>query len=487
MRPSTAIAKLLQQLLKRTQRQSKSLDKYHVRFLKNLQSASTPEAEDALFNEYNQLLEGIPSEVEDKLSEGRLLSRQSLSQLQQITSLSAPLKSKLKKVDEANEPYTISEHHAALEELIKIYQHVVIDIAIKSTNQATENKAEVELVSDQLQLIILELDVVETYAEKLNQVRELIANERDFFKLPGYCLQVINIIVDSSREERRTSRQFLYTLNDGLTQFYLKFAKTLKSSEADHEEQKQVLFNLQKEAELLKEDSEKKQTLESLRNYIVGYVTNVQSVVAEQSEQQEEKFRCKYKGLVRQIKELQNETQEYQKALSQQSKQLHMDFLTKIPNRAAWSERLENEVNHFKRYNTALNIAIIDIDKFKKINDSYGHLAGDKVLSVVAQALQKSLRSTDYIARFGGEEFALLLPEISQEQATITLDKLRNLMKTIPFQFKKEDLSITISIGFTAFHQSDRADDAFERADSALYLAKKNGRDQVVFVEAKEI
>ena len=128
-------------------------------------------------------------------------------------------------------------------------------------------------------------------------------------------------------------------------------------------------------------------------------------------------------------------------------------------------------------------MAVIDIDNFKSINDNFGHLAGDKVLHAIAQTLQKSIRKTDYIARFGGEEFALLLPEINQQQAQFVLNKLRDRIKAITFRFKEENLIITISVGFTTLVSSDDQDEAFERADTALYQAKAEGKDRVIFIE----
>ena len=128
-------------------------------------------------------------------------------------------------------------------------------------------------------------------------------------------------------------------------------------------------------------------------------------------------------------------------------------------------------------------MAVIDIDNFKSINDNFGHLAGDKVLHAIAQTLQKSVRKTGYIARFGGEEFALLLPEISQQKAQFVLNKLRDRIKAITFRFKEENLIITISVGFTTLVSSDDQDEAFERADAALYQAKAEGKDRVIFIE----
>ncbi|MDN2663003.1 GGDEF domain-containing protein [Psychromonas sp. 14N.309.X.WAT.B.A12] len=478
MASSKAITRLLQQLLKRSYRQDKAIDKYQFKFLKKLQSTETVEDENQLFDEYSQQLESTPYTLEDKLSEGKLVARQSQAQLQQINSLSEAVKDKIAEMQDAPEPYTITEHHCALKDLVKIYQHAVIELNKSCTPSEVDTKADISFINDELQLLILELDVGQAFAKKLEKVRIDISNDPDPFQLPQYCLQVINIIIDSTREERRTSRHFLYTLNDSLTQFYLNFAQTLKLSEEDFEKQKETYKTIHQGADQLQANS-KNQTLEELQASISDYVTNVKAAMALQEEQQEEKYRTKFQSMVRQIKELQNETQSYQKTLKQQNKQLHIDFLTKIPNRAAWSERLKTEVTRYQRYKTPLNLAIIDIDNFKSINDRFGHLAGDKVLNVIAQTLQKSIRNADYIARFGGEEFTLLLPEISPTQTELALNKLRDRIKSIPFQFKQEHLTITISVGFTAFTPSDESDDVFERADTALYQAKRQGRDQV--------
>jgi len=298
--------------------------------------------------------------------------------------------------------------------------------------------------------------------------------------LPQYCLQIISIIIDSTREERRSSRHFLYTLNDSLTQFYLDFSKNIKQAESAFKDQEQCVKSIQKKSTALKKASTESSDLATLQNHIVNYVDNVEQMILERESTKEQHVRHQFQSMVRQIKELQNETKNYQKTLKQQSQQLHVDFLTKIPNRAAWSERLQIEYTRFQRYEHPLNIAIIDIDKFKMINDTFGHLAGDKVLNVIAQTLQKLIRNTDFIARFGGEEFALLLPEISNEQSQLALEKLRRAIKNIPFKFKKQSISITISIGCTSFNKEDDIESAFERADQALYHAKSTGRNQVV-------
>ena len=128
-----------------------------------------------------------------------------------------------------------------------------------------------------------------------------------------------------------------------------------------------------------------------------------------------------------------------------------------------------------------MTIAIVDIDHFKNINDTFGHIAGDKALKIVARALQKSIKDSNFIARFGGEEFVLLLSDANANEISTQLDLLRNTIKSIPFRFKGEQVTITISIGATQFKTGDNeATDAFERADKALYDAKSSGRDKVI-------
>ncbi|MFO6017257.1 GGDEF domain-containing protein, partial [Pseudomonas aeruginosa] len=126
-----------------------------------------------------------------------------------------------------------------------------------------------------------------------------------------------------------------------------------------------------------------------------------------------------------------------------------------------------------------LLLAVLDIDHFKRINDDFGHLAGDKVLKIIAGELRKRLRQADFIARFGGEEFVVLLPATSLEAGRQLLERLRAAIAACPFHFKGEPLSITCSAGITAFEGNEAGEAVFERADQALYRAKRAGRDRL--------
>ncbi|MEC7433088.1 MAG: GGDEF domain-containing protein, partial [Pseudomonadota bacterium] len=155
------------------------------------------------------------------------------------------------------------------------------------------------------------------------------------------------------------------------------------------------------------------------------------------------------------------------------------DLLTQLPNREAWQERLSFEYNRWLRYRHPLTVAVLDVDLFKRINDSYGHKAGDRVLQLVAREMSTRLRSTDFIARFGGEEFVVLLPETPTDEACKVLDSLREHVSGLPFHFSGEPVSITFSAGLTGFQDDDTEESVFDRADRALYQAKDEGRNRV--------
>ncbi len=160
-------------------------------------------------------------------------------------------------------------------------------------------------------------------------------------------------------------------------------------------------------------------------------------------------------------------------------KKAYYDSLTKVYNRNKFNEFFETEINRVKRYGNATSLVILDIDHFKHFNDTYGHLVGDKVLVKLAETISANIRNTDLFARWGGEEFVLLLPETDLENAKLLCEKLRRKVEMIECD---EAERITSSFGVTQLHKEDTLKTALDRADHALYEAKKAGRNRVVAV-----
>lgn len=156
-----------------------------------------------------------------------------------------------------------------------------------------------------------------------------------------------------------------------------------------------------------------------------------------------------------------------------------LDALTNLNNRRQFETRLGQEISITKRQNNPLCAMMLDIDFFKKVNDTYGHAAGDEVLRSVAAIIKEQLRESDIPARYGGEEFAVLLPFTKIEEAQIVGERLRKAVEAHPVKVDDIEISVTISMGLAEYNRIETGEELFERADKALYEAKKNGRNQV--------
>jgi len=157
-----------------------------------------------------------------------------------------------------------------------------------------------------------------------------------------------------------------------------------------------------------------------------------------------------------------------------------IDGLTQIWNRRYFMDQLGREFARARRYGRPLSVVLMDLDRFKRINDRHGHLCGDHVLKQLAAILRANLRQEDVPGRYGGEEFAVVLPEVDAGGARKLADKIRRLIGTARFQFERESIRVTVSIGVaTLTTETVQVDDLLGRADERLYEAKRRGRNRV--------
>ncbi len=157
------------------------------------------------------------------------------------------------------------------------------------------------------------------------------------------------------------------------------------------------------------------------------------------------------------------------------------DALTGIANRRAYEFELRRRITQWERDGTPLTLILLDIDQFKKLNDRYGHPAGDAVLKGVADVLQKTIRKTDLCCRYGGEEFSVILPGISFAEAEDVAERIRTLIEAHKFCFNGLILRTTISLGFAQIQAGEEIGPFINRADAALYNSKESGRNRVTF------
>jgi diguanylate cyclase (GGDEF)-like protein len=172
-----------------------------------------------------------------------------------------------------------------------------------------------------------------------------------------------------------------------------------------------------------------------------------------------------------------DQVHEKRKALE---KEVLIDPLTGVANRRALKERLKGELYRFQRYRQFFSMLLFDVDHFKAVNDRYGHWAGDKCLKEIIKRIKPILRETDFIGRWGGDEFLVIFPGTDQESATAVAERIRRLIQNTRFVYHKQEISFTVSIGVGEVQDSDQSQETvFNRVDKAMYTAKKAGRNMV--------
>lgn len=178
--------------------------------------------------------------------------------------------------------------------------------------------------------------------------------------------------------------------------------------------------------------------------------------------------------------------QEMRSLVAQLAEASATDPLTGLLNRRAMTDRLNEEIGRYARHGHSFALIMADIDFFKKVNDQYGHDGGDHVLKSIAQRLRMHLRQEDVLARWGGEEFLILLPESDLQGAMVLADRLRRAICEQPFHYNNFDFIVTMTFGLTPYAPSMSLDKNIIVADQALYIGKQRGRNQV-YVHAEEI
>ncbi|WP_260958722.1 GGDEF domain-containing protein [Pseudomonas citri] len=174
-----------------------------------------------------------------------------------------------------------------------------------------------------------------------------------------------------------------------------------------------------------------------------------------------------------------------QAANAQLQKLSSTDRLTGLYNRGHWEESLRTAHARHQRYGTALSLVMFDIDHFKRVNDTYGHQAGDKVIEQVAGLLHEHVRESDVAGRYGGEEFGVVLSDTDKEGAQIFAERLRKAVETLLVRYNDQSIRFTISLGVAELNgPSNSHAELISRADQALYSSKKNGRNQVTVYES---
>ncbi|MFG0382690.1 diguanylate cyclase [Pseudomonas sp. zbq_18] len=338
-------------------------------------------------------------------------------------------------------------------------------------------------VAESLTRLLDELDLPAHHQPQGDALRERLNGGLNWYELVPVLDDLAVLVLAVTDSGQREFAGYLKLLNERLAAFihtlseaHEGYSESVESARSFNQELREQVSDLQASVQDAVDLPSLKQALERRLEGLLSTVTEHQRA----REGREEEVAKRLQALAQRVTEMEQEAQGFREHLEEQRQKALTDPLTGLPNRAGWSERLELELARWRRYGGDLLLAVLDIDHFKRINDDYGHLAGDKVLKIIAGELNKRLRKTDFLARYGGEEFVLLVPSTPLEGGEQLLETLRTAIEACPFHFRGEPMSITLSAGLTAFASGESSEAAFARADQALYRAKREGRNRIV-------
>lgn len=315
--------------------------------------------------------------------------------------------------------------------------------------------------------------------KKIESIRASITSDMSVDMFIRTLENLRDLVMQAYLSSNHAFATYLKNVNQELADIYEVVGGSVASGSSLRTASDTLQATVMQEMATLEANTENATDLAQLKNQVKSQLGNIRQALDsfQQSEQLQNQLTSQLEALGNKVKVMETEAERNRSVLEKQRHRALHDPLTELPNREYYNERSAYELQRWQRYGRPLTLAVLDIDHFKKINDTLGHQAGDRVLKVIGRSIAKRLREVDFFCRYGGEEFIALMPETSQDEALPVLEKIRASIAGAAFNYKEEPLSITLSIGITEFKADDDLDSAFARADAALYQAKSGGRN----------
>lgn len=314
-------------------------------------------------------------------------------------------------------------------------------------------------------------------------VRTRLAQSQVWEELRDALNETSELIIAAVSHNQLEFEAFLTRLDERLQAVQQHFSAQSEASESRRSASEALEWRLASDLKGLGEDIRQSRDFDGLKRSVNQHIESIAGAVRgyRQDESRREDLLAEQVDLMREkLATVEAHSEQMKEQLRQERTRALTDVLTQLPNREAWQERLAFEYHRWQRYQHPVTLCVLDIDLFKRINDSYGHKAGDRVIQLIGRTLQERLRTTDFVSRYGGEEFVLLLPETTPDEARGVIDNLRQHIGELPFHFQGERVSVTCSAGLASFSGELAVDAVFDAADKALYRAKAGGRNRVI-------
>jgi len=354
-----------------------------------------------------------------------------------------------------------------------------------SASNTIANHIDIKIVSNKLLLFLEVIEIPSIFDQQAQTTRQLLAAPNQttlaFESILDRSFKLLLEIKQYNQSEQQDIDKFLSHITDQMATLDTNVMGASTAAIESAENRSKLDKSVSEQMKELQLSSTNATKLEPLKGIITSRLASIAKEIQEHTQKeaiQRQKTQQQLDDLIDKIKNMESESRDLKSKLKIANTQALRDTLTGLPNRNAYNERIVTELARWKRYGTPLSFIIWDIDYFKNINDRYGHKAGDKVLLLIAKQLADHSRATDFISRFGGEEFTMLLPNTDGKSALLMANQLRQAIEKTGFNANGSSVTITISGGVTEFILNDTDETAFERADQALYQAKHHGRNR---------
>ncbi|MBM6552244.1 GGDEF domain-containing protein [Marinomonas ostreistagni] len=338
-------------------------------------------------------------------------------------------------------------------------------------------------VSHTLAGLLSDIALPDTYEEQILDIKQALTGNSNLHHLPALLDEVINLIMVAVGKTQADLTSYLNQLNDQLASINASIVTNYKAQRGMSSTRKDFNETLQDHVTNTHTDVRNATNLDSLK----GLIDERMHTITEAMKQYQSKMLAQEKQAAQSIHHLKNKVSkmEHDAAtlrthMQQKAAQALADSLTGLPNRAAYQETIFPLLTSAAQNQLPLCVAVCDIDHFKNINDTWGHLAGDKVLRLIPRQIQAELKKEHVMFRYGGEEFVIVFPMTDLEKAYAICERVRQAVEKTPFNVHGEPISVSISIGVAQFNYVESHDDLFSRADKHLYQAKGQGRNQVI-------
>ncbi|MGL1959446.1 MAG: diguanylate cyclase [Colwellia sp.] len=330
------------------------------------------------------------------------------------------------------------------------------------------------------------LNLSEPHTKKLSLIQKKLLANTSNDEFLTYFIEIFDVIAADLQNERNSAQNFLSTLSKTLTIVQNAVKKTLSTCQESQETNAIINQKLQTQLVDMTTTVETALSLDQVKVDINEKLQIIANTLEEKSafeRKSQQALADQLTEMATRVKQLEVQSEVFEKKLAEQRRKSMQDSLTKLSNRAAFDEFFAKSIVRFHHKPFELALVVIDIDDFKQINDTYGHTAGDKTLQVIANTIQKRVTKDAFVARYGGEEFVIVYSNINQAHLIKELDSINSYIARLPFKFKNNKVSITLSLGASHIRSDDNIHTAFERADQAMYMAKSQGKNQVIYTK----